>query len=141
MRMSALAAAESPLTDEGQVIPNPLYTNIGKLYSNENFARVLEALVDLSGGIVATLPARSDFENPTERPYLEKYLVGAEDGPRRVQVLRLAKELGVSTFAGYMMALMVHAEGSVEASKLAILRDYDLSEAEQLVEGVLRGPK
>jgi aromatic ring hydroxylase len=141
MLMSALAAAEFPLTDEGQAIPNPLYTNLGKLYSNQNFSGVLEALVDLAGGIIATLPARSDFENPIERPYLEKYLAAAEPGERRVEVLRLAKELGVSTFAGYMMALMVHAEGSVEASKMAILRDYDLTEAEQLAERLITGAR
>jgi 4-hydroxybutyryl-CoA dehydratase / vinylacetyl-CoA-Delta-isomerase len=141
MRMSALAAAEFPLMDEGQAIPNPLYTNLGKLYSNQNFSGVLEALVDLAGGIVATLPARSDFENPVERPYLEKYLAAAEPGERRTDVLRLAKELGVSTFAGYMMTLMVHAEGSVEASKMAILRDYDLSEAEQLAERLIAGAR
>jgi 4-hydroxybutyryl-CoA dehydratase / vinylacetyl-CoA-Delta-isomerase len=137
MRMSALAAAEFPLTDEGLAVPNPLYTNIGKLYSNQNFSSILEVLVDLSGGIAATLPSRADFENSEERPYLEKFMAGAEDASRRLAVLRLAKELGVSTFAGYMMALMVHAEGSVEASKLSILRDYDFAEADRLVESIL----
>jgi 4-hydroxybutyryl-CoA dehydratase/vinylacetyl-CoA-Delta-isomerase len=137
MRMSALAAAEFPLTDEGLVVPNPLYTNLGKLYSNQNFSSILEVVVDLSGGIAATLPSRADFENSEEGPYLAKYLAGAEDAPRRLAVLRLAKELGVSTFAGYMMALMVHAEGSVEASKLSILRDYDFAEADRLVESIL----
>jgi 4-hydroxybutyryl-CoA dehydratase / vinylacetyl-CoA-Delta-isomerase len=137
MRMSALAAGGSPLMQEGLAVPNPLFTNLGKLYSNQNFASVLEALVDLAGGIAATLPANADFENPVERPFLAKYLAGAEDAERRTKVLRLAKELGVSTFAGYMMALMVHAEGSVEASKLALLRDYDLAEAERMVEGIL----
>ena len=138
MRTSALAAAQAPVFQEGLAVPNPLYTNLGKLYSNQNFASVLEALVDLAGGIAATLPARADFENPEERPLLTKYLAGAEGADRRVNVLRLAKELGVSTFAGYMLTLMVHAEGSVEASKLSLLRDYDLGEAERLVEGILR---
>ncbi len=137
MRMSALAAADAPLFQEGFAVPNPLYTNLGKLYSNQNFASVLEALVDLAGGIAATLPSRADFENPDEHGMLQKYLAGAEGADRRVEVLRLAKELGVSTFAGYMLTLMVHAEGSVEASKLALLRDYDLGEAERLAEGIL----
>jgi hypothetical protein len=33
--------------------------------------------------------------------------------------------------------MMLHAEGSVEASKIALLREYDLREAEEMVEKIL----
>jgi hypothetical protein len=36
-----------------------------------------------------------------------------------------------------MLTLMLHAEGSVEASKLALLRDADLTEPEKLIENIL----
>ncbi len=137
MRMSVFAAASAPVIEEGLAVPNPLYTNIGKLYSNQNFTRVLDNLVDIAGGIVATLPSKEDLENPKEREYIEKYLRGAISGKERIKVLKIAKELITSSLAGYMMTLMIHAEGSLEASKLAILRDYDLSEPEKLVQKIL----
>ncbi len=139
MRMSAIAAAHTHIEDDGLAIPNPLYTNIGKLYSNQNFGRVVEALNDTAGGIISTMPAQEDIDNPQEQGYISKYMTGATSGEERIAVMRIAKELGASSFTGYLLSLMIHAEGSVQASKLALIRDYDLGEAEGLVSRILRG--
>ena len=111
MRMSAIAAAQTHLVDEEVAVPNPLYTNIGKLYSNQNFPLILGALVDIAGGIIATLPSAEDMGNEEEARDIFKYMRGAEEGKKRTKVLQLAKELAASSFAGYMMTLMGHAEG------------------------------
>jgi aromatic ring hydroxylase len=137
MRMSAIAAANSPLIKDGIAIPNPVFTNIGKLYSNKNFATVLDALIDISGGIISTLPSFEDREDQYESKLIEKYLAGAHTGSSRIEVVQLAKELGASSYAGYMLTLMLHAEGSIEASKLALLKDVDMSEPESLVQTIL----
>ena len=137
MRMSAIAAAHSCVDEGGIAVPNPLYTNIGKLYSNQNFGRVVEALVDTAGGIISTMPAQEDMENADERAYITKYMAGATDGDSRLQVMKMTKELAASSLTGYLLTLMIHAEGSAQASKLALVRDYDLGEAEALVEGIL----
>jgi len=137
MRMSAVAAANSPLIKEDQAVPNPLFTNIGKLYSNKNFSNVLDALVDISGGIISTMPSMEDQFNPLENSDLKKYLVGVDSGENRIKSIMLAKELAASSQTGYMLTLMLHAEGSIEASKIALLKDADLSEAENLVTKIL----
>lgn len=141
MRMSAIAAANSPLIKEGQMIPNPVYTNIGKLYSNKNFSRVLDALVDISGGIISTLPSMKDMEAGEEGELVAKYLSAATPGKERIRSIRLARELAGSSQTGYMLALMLHAEGSIEASKMALLKDGNLQEAEDLVERIFRQDK
>lgn len=137
MRMSAVAAANSPITKNGITIPNPLYTNIGKLYSNNNFSNVLNALVDVSGGIISTLPSLEDQMNPVEGKDLKKYLAASGTGEERIKSIRLAKELAASSQTGYMLTLMLHAEGSIEASKMALLKDADLTESEKLVKEIL----
>lgn len=137
MRMSAIAAAQTYVEDGGLAIPNPLYTNIGKLYSNQNFGRVVDALNDTAGGIVSTMPAQEDIDNPEEHGYISKYMTAATSGDERIAVMKMAKELAASSFTGYLLSLMIHAEGSVQASKLALIRDYNLTEAEALVNGVL----
>src|SRR5438132_6075781 len=136
MRMSATAAAHSHL-DDGLAIPNPLYTNIGKLYSNQNFGRVVEALIDTAGGIISTMPSQEDLDNPEENAYISKYMRGATAGEDRLGVMKIAKELAASSLTGYLLTLMIHAEGSAQASKLALVRDYDVAEAERLVSGIL----
>ena len=138
MRMSAIAAANSALMKGEVAVPNPLFTNIGKLYSNKNFSNVLGALVDISGGIISTLPSMEDLTNPGEKKDLEKYLASAGDGENRIKSIRLAKELAASSQTGYMLTLMLHAEGSIEASKMALLKDADLAEPENLVNSILR---
>jgi 4-hydroxybutyryl-CoA dehydratase / vinylacetyl-CoA-Delta-isomerase len=137
MRMSAVAAAASAIVRGDVAVPNPLFTNIGKLYSNKNFSNVLDALVDISGGIISTLPSQEDQMNPSEGRNLEKYLAGAGSGKDRIKSIKLAKELAASSQTGYMLTLMVHAEGSIEASKMALLKDADLAEPENLVNSIL----
>ncbi|GAY26160.1 4-hydroxybutyryl-CoA dehydratase [Desulfurococcaceae archaeon AG1] len=136
MRMGAIASAVNPVIDEDIAIPNPLYTNIAKLYSNTNFSKVLEALVDIVGGIVSTLPSEEDLKGELG-DLIAKYLAGAVDGKERIAILKIAKELAGSSLAGYALGLMIHAEGSAEASRIGLAREYNLSEAEELVKRIL----
>lgn len=42
--------------------------------------------------------------------------------------MNLIKDLTASDFGGYQAVLAVHAEGSIEAEKMAILREHRASE-------------
>jgi 4-hydroxybutyryl-CoA dehydratase/vinylacetyl-CoA-Delta-isomerase len=137
MRMGAIASAVAAHIEEGIAIPNPLYTNIAKLYSNTNFSKILEGLVDIAGGIIATLPSEEDLRGELG-DRIAKYLAGAVDGKERIKILKIAKELaGSSSLTGYSLALMIHAEGSIEASRISLLREYNIAEAEELVKKIL----
>jgi aromatic ring hydroxylase len=137
MDVAAKAAAHYPLIDEktGIAIPNPLYTNIAKLYSNKMFPNIVGALVDIAGGLTSTLPTTDDLNSPEIRNYLVKYLQGSRKytGEQRFKLLRLVRELAGGPMTGYMMGLFIHAEGSVAASKIALYRDYKFERAEELV--------
>lgn len=136
MYMAARVASDDFTLDEGTgiAIPDPLYTNVGKLYSNANFPQMVKNLIDITGGLVSTLPGTEDFENPELKKYIEKYLKGSNEysGEERFRVLRLIRELSAGPLTGYMMGWMVHAEGSVAASKIAMYRDYDFERSEKL---------
>jgi len=47
------------------------------------------------------------------------------DAVHRLKALNLASDLTSSDFGGYQEVLAIHAEGSIEAQKLTILRQYD----------------
>ena len=55
--------------------------------------------------------------------------VGAED---RLKALNLVRDLTASDFGGYNQLLAIHAEGSLEAQKITIYRDYDLDRCKDL---------
>ncbi len=135
--MAAIAAAYNAVINEGVSVPNPIFTNIGKLYSNMHFIDVVKALIDISGGILATLPSEEDFLGE-EKDIILKYLRGNMDGYSRSKILRLAKELAASSFTGYLLTLMIHAEGSIEASKIELFRSYDYNEATETVRKILQ---
>jgi aromatic ring hydroxylase len=73
-----------------------------------------------------------DWESAEIRPLLEKYLQGAWPAERRVAILNLIGELSSRLYGGYQAVLAVHAEGSIEAEKLAMFRTYDPGRAVSL---------
>ncbi|ARM75507.1 4-hydroxyphenylacetate 3-hydroxylase N-terminal domain-containing protein [Acidianus manzaensis] len=141
LKMSAVSAAVNPVIDEGIAIPNSLYTNVGKLYTNSHFHELITSLIDISGGILATMPSKEDIENEIEKQYIEKYLRGAIEGKDRIKLIDLAKELSASNLSGYWLTTMIHAEGSIEASKIALLRNYNLQNAEEMIMKILKSEK
>jgi aromatic ring hydroxylase len=56
---------------------------------------------------------------------LEKYLGAAAPAEQRLRVMNLIADLTTRDFGGYHAVLAVHAEGSIEAEKLALLRAHD----------------
>ncbi|MCS7143388.1 MAG: 4-hydroxybutyryl-CoA dehydratase [Aigarchaeota archaeon] len=136
MNMALRMSAIDGVLDVGTkiIVPNPISTNVGKLYSNTNFANVVRNVIDIAGGYVSTLPSTLDLENPETGQYIEKFLGRGSgyEGAERYKVLRLVRELVGGPLAGYMLGLMIHAEGSAAASRIALYRSYEFDEAERL---------
>ncbi|MEW6047048.1 MAG: 4-hydroxyphenylacetate 3-hydroxylase N-terminal domain-containing protein [Bacillota bacterium] len=136
-RMAASQAAQHGRPDErtGIVLPDPLYTNLGKLYSNMRYLEAVQALIDCAGGMAITAPSGDDYENPALRAYIDKYLAGSggSGGQSRFRLFLAIREL-VALLGGLEAVNMVHAEGSVEASVIEIYRSYDFSASRALVQ-------
>ena len=116
----------------GLAFPDPLTVNVAKWTFARDYSEAVKHVIDLAGGLLATGPSGSDWDNPTLRPYLEKYLSGAVPAAERLALLNLASDLLARSFAGYQNVLAVHAEGSLEAEKMMIWRSYDPAPARAL---------
>src|ERR1700722_15363272 len=112
-------------TEEGVAFPHVFTTNLAKWTFARDFHRALETVQDLAGGLLVTGPADADWESVEVRPVLEKYLRGAWPADRRLALLNLIGELTTRLYGGYQAVLAIHAEGSIEAEKLAMFRAYD----------------
>src|SRR5579883_462082 len=127
VQQAAQTYVEREIEETKIAVPNPLIVNLAKLHFAEGYHSAVQTVQDLSGGLLVTGPGQEDWESPTIRPYLEKFLggkagVGAEE---RLRAMNLVRDLTASDYGGYQEVLAVHAEGSLEAEKLAILRSYD----------------
>lgn len=118
--------------EAGVAYPHVFTTNMAKWTFARDFHKALETIQDLAGGLLVTGPSGMDWESAEIRPLLEKYLQGAWPAERRMAILNLIGELSSRLYGGYQAVLAVHAEGSIEAEKLAMFRTYDPGRAVSL---------
>jgi aromatic ring hydroxylase len=118
--------------EAGVAYPHVFTTNMAKWTFARDFHKALETIQDLAGGLLVTGPSGMDWESAEIRPLLEKYLQGAWPADRRMAILNLIGEFSTRLYGGYQAVLAVHAEGSIEAEKLAMFRTYDPGRAVSL---------
>jgi 4-hydroxybutyryl-CoA dehydratase / vinylacetyl-CoA-Delta-isomerase len=122
--LAELAALRCEVEDEF-ACPHVFTTNLAKWTFARDFHKAIEIVQDLAGGILVTGPSGADWDSAAVRPLLEKYLRAAWPADRRLAMLNLISDLTTRLYGGYQAVLAVHAEGSIEAEKLAMLRSYD----------------
>ncbi len=118
--------------EAGVAYPHVFTTNMAKWTFARDFHRALEVVQDLAGGLLVTGPSDADWDSTEVRPVLKKYLRGAWPADRRMAIMNLISELTTRLYAGYQAVLAIHAEGSIEAEKLAMFRAYNPERALQL---------
>jgi 4-hydroxybutyryl-CoA dehydratase / vinylacetyl-CoA-Delta-isomerase len=124
--LAELAALRCKLED-GVAYPDVFTTNMAKWTFAREFHRAIETVQDLAGGLLVTGPGGDDWNSAEVRPVLEKYLPGAWPAAQRMAIMNLISDLTTRVYGGYQAVLAVHAEGSIEAEKMAMYRAYDAS--------------
>jgi aromatic ring hydroxylase len=130
VRTFAEAAARRGVVGQGGCCrPDSAATNMAKYIFATGYHAALRNVQECAGGLLVTGPGGDDWDSPEVRPVLEKYLAAAVPAPERLAMMNLISDLTVREFGGYQTVLAVHAEGSIEAEKMQILRAYDASRA------------
>jgi len=134
------AAKEHRIAPPGIAVPNVTLTNIAKHHFARNYHAMVQNLQDVAGGLLVTAPFRKDWENPATGKYLDHYLGGVEgvSGRQRVRLMKLIRDIAASGFGGYQEILSIHAEGSLAAQRITILRDYDVKRCVEIVKSYLK---
>ena len=122
-----IAAQSCRMIPPGIAVPDRLYTNVAKLQFASNYHTALSYVQDITGGLLITAPSEEDLRNPETRDYLTRYLGGRKgvSAEERLRAVNMVSDLTTSELGGYHSVLAIHAEGSIEAEKLVIARDYD----------------
>jgi aromatic ring hydroxylase len=113
--------------------PDPMTTNMAKFTFASGYHAAVEMVQNCAGGLLVTGPSGADWHSPDVRPVLEKFYAAAGSAEERLRLMHLISDLTARDFGGYHAVLAVHAEGSVEAEKMQILRSYDPRRAFGLV--------
>ncbi len=123
----------------GSVMPDAVFSNIGKLLLATKIYDMHRVAHYVSGGLIVALPGPDEDHNPETRASLAAVMGGRPDIPaeQRAEVARLIEDLTVSHQAGWYSVISLHGGGSPEAMKREIWRNYPVMEKAELVENLL----
>jgi len=123
----------------GSVMPDAVFSNIGKLLLATKIYDMHKVAHYVSGGLIVALPGPDEDHNPETKASLSAVLGGRPDIPaeQRLEVSRLIEDLTVSHQGGWYSVISLHGGGSPEAMKREIWRNYPVAEKIELVETLL----
>ncbi len=116
-----------------------LLANVCKLNVTRFPYELARLATDLAGGLIGTLPAAKDLDDPVTGPYIRKYLTAVEgvDPIDRMKVLRLIENLVVGAGSVAYLVESMHGAGPPMAQRIMIARQAQLDRKIEKVESLL----
>lgn len=129
------AGVKGTKSASGTMMPDVVYTNVGRYHAGVNIYHEYETLADIAGGLAATLPWEDDFYHETIGPQLEKYIMRKADVPAEHQhrCFRLIENLICSSTGAAAQISGIHGGGSPVMEKIAIMGRYDIEGRKNIV--------
>jgi 4-hydroxybutyryl-CoA dehydratase/vinylacetyl-CoA-Delta-isomerase len=124
---------------DGIVMPEVVFSNIGKLLLATQVYDMQRLAHEVSGGLIVTLPGPDEDHNPATAGRLSEVLAGRSDIPyeKRIAVARFIEDLTASYQGGWYSVISLHGGGSPAAMKKEIFRRYPIADRVELVENLL----
>jgi 4-hydroxybutyryl-CoA dehydratase / vinylacetyl-CoA-Delta-isomerase len=120
-------------------MPDPVYSNIGKLLLATQIYDMHRIAHYVSGGIIVTLPGPDEDHNPETSARLSDVLQANPSIPydKRIQTARFIEDLTAGYQGGWYSVISLHGGGSPAAMKQEIYRNYPVGSKVELVERLL----
>jgi len=120
-------------------MPDPVFSNIGKLLLATKIYDMHRIAHYVSGGLIVTLPGPDEDHNPETGAKLSEVLRANPDVPyeQRIETARFIEDLTAGYQGGWYSVISLHGGGSPEAMKQEIYRNYPIGSKVELVERIL----
>jgi 4-hydroxybutyryl-CoA dehydratase/vinylacetyl-CoA-Delta-isomerase len=121
-------------------MPDPVFSNIGKLLLATKIYDMHRIAHYVSGGLIVTLPGPDEDHNPETAAKLSDVLRASPDVPyeQRIQTARFIEDLTAGYQGGWYSVISLHGGGSPAAMKQEIYRNYPIGSKVELVERLLQ---
>jgi len=138
-RWGVAASVYGTRDPSGAVMPDTVFSNIGKLLLATQIYDMHRLAHYVSGGLIVALPGPDEDHNPETAASLSAVLAGRADIPaeKRLDVARFMEDLTASNQGGWYSVISLHGGGSPEAMKREIWRNYPVEEKSAVVERLL----
>ena len=123
----------------GSFMPEPVFSNIGKLLLATQIYDMHRLAHEVSGGLIVALPGPDEDHNPATAATLAEVLRANPAVPygKRIEVARFIEDLTASYQGGWYSVISLHGGGSPAAMKQEIWRNYPVGNKVELVERLL----
>jgi 4-hydroxybutyryl-CoA dehydratase / vinylacetyl-CoA-Delta-isomerase len=120
-------------------MPDPVFSNVGKLLLATQIYDMHRIAHYVSGGLVVTLPGPDEDHNPETGAKLADVLQASPEVPydKRIQTARFIEDLTAGYQGGWYSLISLHGGGSPAAMKQEIWRHYPVGSKVELVERLL----
>lgn len=120
-------------------MPDPVFSNIGKLLLATQIYDMHRIAHYVSGGLIVTLPGPDEDHNPETAARLSDVLRANPAVPyeQRIETARFIEDLTAGYQGGWYSVISLHGGGSPAAMKQEIYRNYPLGSKVELVERIL----
>ena len=120
-------------------MPDPVFSNIGKLLLATKIYDMHRIAHYVSGGLIVTLPGPDEDHNPDTGAMLSEVLRANPDVPyaQRIETARFIEDLTAGYQGGWYSVISMHGGGSPAAMKQEIYRNYPIGSKVELVERIL----
>jgi 4-hydroxybutyryl-CoA dehydratase/vinylacetyl-CoA-Delta-isomerase len=135
----AASVYAQPDAHAGNFMPEPVFSNIGKLLLATQIYDMHRLAHEVSGGLIVALPGPDEDHNPATAATLAEVLRANPEVPydKRIEVARFIEDLTASYQGGWYSLISLHGGGSPAAMKQEIWRNYPLANKVELVERLL----
>ncbi len=120
-------------------MPDPVFSNIGKLLLATKIYDMHRIAHYVSGGLIVTLPGPDEDHNPETSAKLSEVLRANPKVPyeQRIEAARFIEDLTAGYQGGWYSVISLHGGGSPAAMKQEIWRNYPVGSKVELVERIL----
>jgi 4-hydroxyphenylacetate 3-monooxygenase/4-hydroxybutyryl-CoA dehydratase/vinylacetyl-CoA-Delta-isomerase len=112
----------------GTFIPDEIITNAARKMAGESIYDEYKILIDLAGGLAATLPLEKDFFSEETAELANKYLKrNPKVSPENIhRCFRGIQDLAVCDYGACFQVAGLHGGGSPQMESIAMMSRYDL---------------
>lgn len=139
--MAKAAIEEAELTESGAMLPNEVFTNMGKYMATDHFPNAVSILQDMAGNLPVNLPYEGALKDKKYGENVKK-LFARKKGITPEQHFKLNEFIRVmvaSTEGGLLQFGSKHGGGNKEAEKVAIYANNlrHMFQCKKLVKGIV----
>ena len=127
------AMVNATQTEDGNMLPSPLFVSALKYFKSEFRARLLDIQHDIAGDQLVNAPTVGDFEHPDLHDSLEQTFAApgftAED---RLRLFHYMRDTTADAYGGWAFVTGQLAGGGQHAQRIVTMRQYDMDHAKEL---------